>query len=179
MSERTLLPRTGSSLIAVALVLRQSCMPRRLMVPGGEADRGSRRGRRGPGRDAPVPSASSACIRVRSRTPGASSRAMGTLPLVGPWIIQRPGPRQAARPGERHGRADRLWFSSSACGRTWLPGASALCPGVTLSDTEGQENARGAAVLAQGSVVGTAVPCRTERPFCRTDKPMPGLGRGT
>jgi hypothetical protein len=46
--------------------------------------------------------------------------------------------RQAAKPRERHGRAGRLRFSSPRRGRTWLPGASAPYPGITLSDAGGQ-----------------------------------------
>jgi hypothetical protein len=56
-----------------------------------------------------------------------------------PWITQRAGSRQATKPRERHGRVGRLRFSSPGRGRTWLPGASAPCSGITLSDAGGQE----------------------------------------
>jgi hypothetical protein len=42
----------------------------------------------------------------------------------------------------RHGRAGRLRFSSPGRGSTSLPGASAPCPGVTLSDAGGQGERR-------------------------------------
>jgi hypothetical protein len=90
------MPRTGSFLIVVAPVLRPSCKPRRPAALGGEADGGSRRRRRAariPARTAPVPSASSACIRGQVPEPVASSRAAGD---AGPGSSGAPDPRQAA-----------------------------------------------------------------------------------
>jgi hypothetical protein len=81
----THLPPTGSSLTAVAPVLRPSCVAHGSMTLGGEADRGSRRGCR----DA---------VDVPGRNPGL---------VPGKWAraTGRPDFRQAARPRERHGRA--------------------------------------------------------------------------
>jgi hypothetical protein len=105
--------------------------------PGGEADRGSRRRRRAaqtrPGRpgavDVPWLASGAGPEPGHELTDGGGRR---------PWIIRRAGPRQAAKPWERHGRAGRLRFSSPGRGRTWLPGASAPHPGITLSDAGGQ-----------------------------------------
>ena len=73
--------------------------------------------------------------------PSASVAASGSGPgarreLAGgrgcrPWIIRRPGPRK------RHAGPGQLRFSSPAPGKTWLPGAPALCLDVTLSDAGG------------------------------------------
>jgi hypothetical protein len=104
------------------------------MAPGGEADRRPRRGRRAAGTPAGTPR----CRRRRWPVSGSSPRPGPEIPGGRgrrAWIIRRPEPRQVARPRKYHGR---LRFSSSARGRTtWLPGALALCPGVTLSDAGG------------------------------------------
>jgi hypothetical protein len=130
------MPRTGSSLTGrrgAGTPGRRACRtgPWR---PGGEADRGSRRRRRAAG----IPAGTPRCRRrpwpVSGSGPGPGHELLdgwGRRPL----IIQRPGPRQAAGPRERHGGAGRLRFSSPA---RWLPGAPAPCPGITLSDTGGQ-----------------------------------------
>ena len=108
-----------------------------LWLPRGEADRGSRRGRRAVGAPAGTP-------RCRRRPWPASGSGPGPgheLPDGRgrrPWIIQRAEPRQAAKPRERYGRAGRLRFSSPGRGRTRLPGASAPRPGITLSDAGDQ-----------------------------------------
>jgi hypothetical protein len=107
--------------------------PLAVKLIAGHGAGGGRRGPR-PGRCDQVPN-----LGTSSRTAGdAGSR---------PWIIQRTGPRQAARPRERHGRAGRLRFSSPGRGRTSLPGAPAPFPGVTLRDEGVKENARGPALL--------------------------------
>ena len=77
------------SLIAVAPVLRPSCMPHRpwalaVKLIAGHGTGGGRRGPR-PGRRDQVPNL------------GTSSRTAGDAGSP-PWIIQRTGPRQAARP---------------------------------------------------------------------------------
>ena len=108
------------------------------LIAGHGAAGGPQRGPR-PGRCDQVPN-----LGTSSRTAGdAGSR---------PWIIQRTGPRQAARARERHGRA-RLRFSSPGRGRTSLPGAPAPDPGITLSDEAVKENARGPADLHGGRSV--------------------------
>jgi hypothetical protein len=133
---RPQLPRTGSSLIAGRGAGTPSVVhaARAHGAPGGEADRRSRRRRRAAGTRPGHRDAVSILGLYPGQVPdpGTSSR---TARDAGPLIIQRPGPRQAARPRERHGGAGRPRFSSPA---RWLPGAPAPCPGVTLSHTGGQ-----------------------------------------
>jgi hypothetical protein len=81
-----------------------------------------------------MPSTSSACIPGQVPNLGTSSRTAGESR---PWIIQRAGPVRWPGPGtSRQGRPAAVQFAGR--GRTWLPGASAPCPGVTLSDASGQ-----------------------------------------
>ena len=103
--ECPLLPRTGSSLIAVAPVLRPSCMPHRPMAPlavkliAGHGAGGGRRGPR-PGRCDQVPN-----LGMSSRTAGdAGSR---------PWIIQRTGPVRRPGPGNVTARPAAVQFAGT------------------------------------------------------------------
>jgi hypothetical protein len=113
--ERPHLPRTGSSLIAVTPVpVRRAC--RTGPWPSdGKADRGSRRRRRA----AEAPDGTLRCRR--------SSR---------PASVADPG--SGHEPGNVTAEVGRLRFGPPGRGRTWLPGASAPCLGITLSDVEGQ-----------------------------------------
>ena len=88
LANRTLMPPTGSSLTAVAPVLRPSCVTHGAHASDGEADRGSQRRRRTPG-DAAMPSTSP------GRYPGPVPASGHELP-DGLAPVRRPGP------GERH-----------------------------------------------------------------------------
>jgi hypothetical protein len=157
-------------LIAVAPVLRPSCMPHGPIAPLAVkliAGRGAGDQRRRPRPGRP------GAVDVPWRASGAGPGPGHELTDGGgrrPWIIQRAGPRQAARPRERHGRAGRLRFSSPGRGRTWLPGASAPYPGITLSDAGGQgertRTRRSGAV--QAGWCFTLTPYRTRRSVAAT-----------
>jgi hypothetical protein len=109
---RTLLPPTGSSLTAVAPVLRSSCVAHGPMAPGGEADPGSQRRRRTPG-DAAIPSTSPGLYPGPVPASGTSSRT-AWLPSGG----QAPGRHHA----ERHGRT-KITRADPPFGTSWREGA--------------------------------------------------------
>jgi hypothetical protein len=105
--------------------------------PGGEADRGSQGGRRAAGTPPGRPDAAGVPWPASGSGPEPRARARGR---PGTLTLDHPSgrPRQAARPRERHGRADHLQFSSPRRRRTWLPRSVCTCPGIKLSDAGGQ-----------------------------------------
>ena len=107
--------RTGSSPIAVTLVPRCRACRTGPWPPDGEADRGPRRRRR-----------------AAETRPGHSD----AVDLPGQYPCQAPDPGMS--PGNVTAVAGQLRFSPPGRGRTWLPGASAPYPGITLSDASEQ-----------------------------------------
>ena len=129
------MPRTGSFLIAGRGARTPSVVhaARAHGGPGGEADRGSRRRRR-----AGTPAGTPRCRRCpwpasgSGPGPGTSSRAAGD---AGPGSSSGPDSSGGQAPGtSRQCRPAAVQLVG-----TWLPGAPAPCPGITLSDTGGQE----------------------------------------
>jgi len=60
------------------------------------------------------------------------------MPSITPALHQCQAPDPDTNPGNVTAKAGRLRFSPPGRGRTWLPGASAPNPGITLSDASEQ-----------------------------------------
>ncbi len=70
-----------------------------------------------------------------------------------PGLHQCQAPDPDTNPGNVTAEAGRLRFSPPGRGRTWLPGASAPNPGITLSDASEQGERAHSRLIAAGTQV--------------------------
>ena len=143
------MPRTGSSLIAVAPVLRQSCMRTGSSPPGGEADRGSRFRRRA----AQTPAGTPRCSRRPWLASGAGPEPGYELTVAHQHRRRQPppGPRPAT---DAQAASDRMsdFAASPWCARSVM--LTCFCP-----------FAVDAAVFSYYGSTGTRGDRETIRPF--------------
>ena len=155
-ADRVLIDRRGAGTASIVHAARAH---RPLMVKL-IAGHGAGGGRRGPRPERPGAVGVRGLHPGQVPAPGASPRTAGD---VSPRSSGGPAPvSQAARPREGHGRVGRLRFSPPARGRTWLPGAPALGPGVTLSDAGGHGK-RAHSRRYGGNLIGA---CQSGERFC-------------